>query len=165
MIRTQQELGLLFDEVVAFYFRLRAAASAVHGLGELSGARRTVLTSLARLGPQSMAQMARARSESRQRFQPLVKSLLAEGLIRAIRNPAHKRSHLLALTARGRAAVRAITRKEIDMRTRLPVDVSRRELLIAINALRQVSLALEAFSSARPIDRTGRRRTPRTKKR
>jgi len=57
----------------------------------LSAARRGVLRSLARLGPQTVPQMAGARPVSRQHIQTIVNALAADGLVETIDNPAHKR--------------------------------------------------------------------------
>ena len=72
-----RQLAALFDETVRLYLRLSALSTRIHGGGQLSGPRRTVLVGLARGGAQTVAQMARARAQSRQRFQPLVKCLAA----------------------------------------------------------------------------------------
>jgi len=103
-----RELARVFDATVRLYLRLSALSSQLHGGGALSGPRRTVLVGLSRTGPQTVAQMARARAQSRQRFQPLVNGLRRDGLVTAVPNPAHKQSPLIALTARGRRAVARI---------------------------------------------------------
>ena len=74
-------LGTLFEEAVALYHQLTSDAALIHGLGSMSGPRRTVLVALARSGPQTVAHLARARAQSRQRFQPLVNGLLADGFV------------------------------------------------------------------------------------
>ena len=124
-------LGVLFDETVSLYFRLTADAAMIHGQGTLSGPRRTVLASLARSGPLTVAQMARARGQSRQRFQPLVNRLLAEGLVEANSNPRHKASPLIALTVRGKAEVRRSLEREAALRERLIVASPAKMLLQA----------------------------------
>jgi len=101
---THRELALLFDETVALYLRLTATAAAIYGQGAISGPRRTVLVALARSGPQTVAQLARARAQSRQRLQPLVNHLVREGLLELAENPAHARSPLVVLRPRTRCA-------------------------------------------------------------
>ena len=83
-----RQLSEFFDESVRVYLRLSALAVRMHGKGPMSGPRRTVLLGLARSGPRTVAQMAREREQSRQRFQPLVNALIADGLLEAVPNPA-----------------------------------------------------------------------------
>lgn len=120
-----QEMARIFDNTVRLYLRLSALSTKLHGGGALSGPRRTVLVGLARGGPQTVAHMARARAQSRQRFQPLVNALRRDGLVKLVPNPAHKQSALVALTARGRSEVLRIHRVESRGRdgvgSRLPV--------------------------------------------
>src|SRR5436190_234471 len=92
-------LGALIDETVALFHRLRAAAAAIHGEGELSAARRGVLRSLARAGAQTVPQIAAARPVSRQHIQTVVDALVADRLVETTDNPAHRRSVLVRLTA------------------------------------------------------------------
>src|SRR5919109_832728 len=91
----RQELGELFDEAVALYLRLTALAATMYHHGELSGPRRTLLMALARSGPRTVAHLARARAQSRQRLQPLVNALVDEGLLATEPNPLHKQSPLV----------------------------------------------------------------------
>jgi DNA-binding MarR family transcriptional regulator len=151
-------LETLFEEVVALYLRLRAAAALIHGQGELSGARRTVLRLLARSGPQSVSQLARTRSESRQRVQPLTTALAHDGFVEFVDNPGHKRSPLVCLTLRGRAAVEAIARREARFRARLPARVRARDLWLAADVLRATRAAIESERARRLMDALGRRR-------
>ena len=136
-------LAGVFEEVVALYHRLTADASSIHGLGSLSGPRRTVLLSLARTGPRTVAHMARARAQSRQRFQPLVDRLIADGLVAARPNPLHKQSHLMALTGKGEQAVARIVQREALLRSQLRPRSSRRNLAQAATVLRDVRETLE----------------------
>ncbi len=85
-------LPSLFAETVALFHRLRATAAQMHGQGELSAGRRGILFELARLGPQSVPQMARARPVSRQYVRGLVDGLRADGLVDLAANPAHRRA-------------------------------------------------------------------------
>ena len=138
-----RELGELFDESVRFYLRLSALAVKMHGKGPLSGPRRTVLVGLARGGPSTVAQMAREREQSRQRFQPLVNALIADGLLHAVPNPAHRQSPLIALTPKGERAVRRIQQIEVEWRPRLNVQVSTVRLKDAVKVMRLIRAELE----------------------
>jgi DNA-binding MarR family transcriptional regulator len=148
-----RQLGELFDENVRFYLRLSALAAAMHGKGALSGPRRTVLVGLARGGPRTVAQMARDRGQSRQRFQPLVNALMADGLVRAVANPAHRRAPLIALTPKGERAVRRVQQIEIEWRPRLTVAVSAGRLKAALKVLQLVRVELERLVNEGPSGR------------
>lgn len=137
-----QELDELFRETVALYWRLTADAAAIHRKGSLSGPRRTILQALASSGPQTVAHLARQRSQSRQRFQPLVNALIREGLVRAQPNPVHRRSALLELTADGHRHVKTIIAREQSLRDRLRPSSSRTALKKAAAVLRDVRQSL-----------------------
>jgi DNA-binding MarR family transcriptional regulator len=153
--RGRPELAALFDETVALYLGLTASAAAFYGLGDISGPRRSVLAALARSPPQTVAQLARARAQSRQRLQPLVNALRDQGLLELRENPAHRHSPLLVLTRRGEHAVREINATEAYYRERLRVSYSPRAIASATAVLRQVREAVEeqrrALRSGRPV--------------
>jgi DNA-binding MarR family transcriptional regulator len=138
-----RELDAFFEESVRVYLRLSALAAKMHGAGPLSGPRRTVLIGLARSGPQTVAQMARQREQSRQRFQPLVNALLADGLVRTVPNPAHKLSPLIALTPKGAAMVDRVRQTEVEWRPRLQVDVSKARLKDTVDVMGQIRAGIE----------------------
>jgi DNA-binding MarR family transcriptional regulator len=137
------EVARLFEESVLLYLRLNAWAARFYGKGQLSGPRRTVLVSLERSGPQTVAQMARRRSQSRQRFQPLVDALVADGLLEAVANPAHRQSPLIELTARGRKMVDRIHKIEGMWRSRLKFTHPVRQVSQSIEVVRAIRLELE----------------------
>jgi DNA-binding MarR family transcriptional regulator len=140
-----REMSALFDESVRFYLRLSALATKMHGDGPLSGPRRTVLIGLHRSGPRTVAQLAREREQSRQRFQPIVNALIADGLLQAVPNAAHKQSPLIVLTANGRRAVQRIQATEQTWRPRLKVATSEARLASATRTLREVRAGLESL--------------------
>ena len=87
--------------------------------------------------------MARGRAQSRQRFQPLVNRLVAEGLVEARPNPAHKQSPLIALTPLGQTTVTRIVDLEKKLREQVRVASSVRQVAQAWSVLRDVRSALE----------------------
>jgi DNA-binding MarR family transcriptional regulator len=152
-------LAVLLEETVALYHQLTADAERIHHRGALSGPRRTVLIALQRSGPQTVAQMARARAQSRQRLQPLVNRLLDDGLVEARPNPNHAKSPLIALTRRGERAVADIVQREASLRARFRLDITPAAIRRAATVLRTVRLGL---ASQLPhilatADRRGRR--------
>src|SRR5688572_288539 len=122
----ERELARLFDETVLVYLRLTAVATRLHGGGPLSGPRRTVLAALADGGPQTVAQMARTRAQSRQRFQPLINALIEDELVEAMPNPAHRQSRLMVITAKGRRAVDRMRAIEAKGRRDMKITASAR---------------------------------------
>lgn len=131
------ELGVLFRETVALYLRLTADAAAIHRRGAVSGPRRTVLSALAS-GPQTVSQLARQRSLSRQRLQPLVNALMRDGLVKAVPNPAHKRSPLMTLTPEGQRQERRMLSRENAFRAGLKPKSSAADIAKAAAVLRDV---------------------------
>lgn len=135
-------LSQLFDETVALFHHLRAAAETVHGEGELSAARRGVLRSLETHGPKTVPDLARMRPVSRQHIQTIVDALAADGLVELKNNPAHKRSSLVALTAAGRALLAEMREREEKFLREAGFDVSEPDLRKAAETLRRVRQTL-----------------------
>ncbi len=136
-------LAALFDQTVMLFHRLRAEAEAVHTQGKLSAGLRGVLLELHRLGHQTVPQMARTRPVSRQHIQILVNRLLEDGFVELRPNPAHKRSSLVALTARGKQEVEATQRREEQLLSHLQVKLKPCDVKHAVETLKQVRAALE----------------------
>ena len=139
----ERELGKLFDETVLVYLRLTAVATRLHGSGPLSGPRRTVLAALADGGPQTVAQLARTRAQSRQRFQPLINALLEDQLVEAVPNPAHRQSPLIVITAKGRRAVERMRAIEAKGRRDMKIAASASQVAAATAVLHEVRIDLE----------------------
>lgn len=137
------ELARVFEETVGLYLRLSAIAATLYHRGEISGPRRTLLVALARLGPQTVASLARSRAQSRQRLQPLVDSLVDERLLVRRENPAHRRAYLVDLTPKGKAVVRHVLKREGALRAKLDLRISARRLADAAAVLRTVRHAIE----------------------
>jgi DNA-binding MarR family transcriptional regulator len=140
--RTPEALLELFDETRLLFHRMRALAAAVHGQGEASAARRNLLVEIARLGPRTVARMARARPVSRQHIQKLVDGLADDGLVELVANPAHRRSPLVALSRRGRELAAEMAERETRVLSASPTGVSDRSLREAVATLRAVREAL-----------------------
>jgi len=102
---------------------------------------------IARSGPRTVAQVARDRFEARQRVQPLVNALIAEGLLVTTINPAHKRAPLVSLTARGETFVREIAEHESTLRARLKLTMPKTDLVRAADTLQAVREVLESADS------------------
>jgi DNA-binding MarR family transcriptional regulator len=146
-------LSTLFDEVVATFHHLRAAAERIHGQGPLTSGRRGVLRGLAGLGPQTVPQMARARPVSRQYIQSIVDGLRGDGLVALRPNPAHRSSPLVEITAKGTARLRSMEGRERELVSALARGQRRSDVEAATATLRLVRRALAARPAAGPSHR------------
>lgn len=106
------ELRAVIDETIGLFHRLRWVAEQIYQEDGRSTARRGLLRGLTRYGPQTVPQLAKARSVSRQSVQAVVDELADEGLVEARPNPAHARSRLIHITEEGAALVRSMDRTD-----------------------------------------------------
>lgn len=125
----------LVEETTLLFHRLRDAAERVHGAGELSGGRRGVLLWLERAGAQTVPQLARGRTVSRQHMQMVVNDLLKDGYVELVSNPAHKRSPIVRLTSKGEDYIAEMRDREREMHRRI-------ELGIGVEQMRAASMVL-----------------------
>jgi DNA-binding MarR family transcriptional regulator len=134
----------LINETVSLFHRLRVVADQIHHRGEMTGALRSILRGLYKLGEQTVPQMARARAVSRQHVQTLVNQLVAEGLVELTPNPAHKRSPLARLTTLGKKTVDAMNRNEAGLLSKADLRVTDKDLSQAAETLRRVRAYFES---------------------
>ena len=117
--------------------------------GGIGVATRAVLERLAEAGPETVPQTARALGFQRQVIQRLVDDLLARGLAERVPNPAHRRSPLLRLTARGAETMARIRAREAAALREVAAPLSDAE----IATFRAVMAYLTAtFARRAPID-------------
>ena len=103
------------QETRALFQALRALADAAHaGLG-VNASMRAVMESLEQNGPQTVPCIAQAKTVSRQHIQTIVDELIARGFAGARANPRHKRSSLIALTKKGKAAMADMAEREAGL--------------------------------------------------
>jgi DNA-binding MarR family transcriptional regulator len=145
-------LAELIDETVLLFRRLRAVASELYGQGELSGGRRNLLRELEQAGPQTVPQMARARSVTRQHVQALVNPLAEQGYVEFVDNPAHKRSRLVRLTVAGGRYVAEMKRREAELLSQLETGVAARDTRAAAAVVRAVREAMTGQAWARLVE-------------
>lgn len=151
-------MDTLFRETVSLFHRMGAAAEAVHRERRIRGGERGILLSLHRHGPQTVPQLARARPVSRQHIQAHVTPLAAKGLVEFRTNPVHRKSHLVALTEKGRALIEEIDRTEKRLLSALPLRVAPGEIEEAASLLRAVRVALESEDWNRKVAQGERKR-------
>lgn len=128
--------------------RLTAAGDALHSGRDLTSALRSILVSVGAHGPKTVSEMAALRLVSRQYLQRAVDELLARGLLTTRDNPRHRRSPLIALTARGTRMVDAIARVEAPHIVRLAAGISEADLATTTRVLGIICERLSAESVA-----------------
>lgn len=111
-VRAALALRSVIDEAGRLVHRLARAAEALHASDELTGAERAVLVTLAKDGPRTVPELARARPVTRQHIQSIVNPLAARGLVELVDNPRHRRSKLVRITEAGGALVGTIRSRE-----------------------------------------------------
>jgi DNA-binding MarR family transcriptional regulator len=141
---TESPFDSMINETVSLFHRLRVVADQIHHRGEMTGALRSILRSLDKVGEQTVPQMARARAVSRQHVQALVNQLVVERLVEFIANPAHKRSPLARLTPLGKKTVDAMNRDEARLLDKAALDVTDKDLRQAAETLRTVRAYFES---------------------
>jgi DNA-binding MarR family transcriptional regulator len=99
---------------------------------------RDVLAHVDRNGPQTVPQIARARSASRQHIQSLVNKLIEIGMVELIDNPAHKRSSLVRITANGRQKLTELSDRERMLFANVRIRISKKDLRQAAQTLHTV---------------------------
>lgn len=148
-------IDALTFEMALVFFRLTEAARALLGQGKHSSGRRSVLKSLGRDGPQTVPQMAKMRSVSRQHVQKLVNGLLSDGLVRMRVNPHHKRSKIVALTARGQRFLDEMKRRERKYMEYLTRGIPHRDLTIGLRVVRALRQKLDSEEWKRLLHQAG----------
>jgi DNA-binding MarR family transcriptional regulator len=132
-----QAMENLFIETTYTFFLLREGGKQI-GTIRSSGSCWGMLNSLKQEGPQTVPQIARSRPVSRQGIQKLANEMIEEGSIELIDNPAHKKSKLLRITAKGEALFQDLTERNAQAAELLAQDMDAVELEIAVKVMRQL---------------------------
>lgn len=132
------ELRAVVDETVALNHRLQWVAERMYGDDGRRAMRRGILRGVLRYGPQTVAELARARSVARQTVQPVVDALVADGLLALAKNPKHARSPLCVPTHRGEDLVRRWDEADRRVLAAVGRGLSRAELELTARTLRLV---------------------------
>jgi DNA-binding MarR family transcriptional regulator len=152
--------GELFTELMLEVFRVNGLAlEAGDRLSEpvgLSSARWQVL-GVVDHEPAPVANVARLMGLTRQSVQQTADALERDGFVEYLPNPHHRRAKLIALTPRGREALRKLEARHAAWANQLGAEVDLKSLRAAVSGLRQVHERLEAqvASAAHDDARTG----------
>src|SRR5499426_1434822 len=134
-----EAIAELMLEVAQCFFRIRAAGQKTGLITSWGGGAFGFMRSLALLGPLTVPQIAQMRPTSRQRMQRLADELAAEGLVKFIDNPKHRRSKLVQLTPRGDARYRALDARLLGIASTMGVALSEAEVRGTTEVVRRLS--------------------------
>jgi len=140
-------MDLLIREILFSFFRLNATGERLFALVGQTPGKISLMRSLMEQGPQSVAQIARARPVARQAVQRMADELTAQGLIEFVENPTHRRAKLARLTAAGKKIMDEAMAAELRLAARLARQFEEREVEIARDLIRRLTgiLADESF--------------------
>ena len=102
--------------------------------------------------PLPVVQIARTMGLTRQSVQRLANVLAAEGVVRFVENPSHKRAKLVELTPRGRAMLDRISGIQVDWARRTADGLAPDEIRSAYLILRSIRQRLERDAAAGEMD-------------
>jgi DNA-binding MarR family transcriptional regulator len=141
-----EAIAELMLEVAQCFFRIRALGQKSGLITSWGGGAFGFLRSLALLGPLTVPQIAQMRPTSRQRMQRLADELAAEGLVRFIDNPKHRRSKLVQLTPRGDARYRELNARLLSIASTMGVALSEPDVRRTSEVVRNLSEDVKARS-------------------
>jgi DNA-binding MarR family transcriptional regulator len=133
-------------EVAQCFFRIRAVGQKTGLITSWGGGAFGFMRSLALLGALTVPQIAQMRPTSRQRMQRLADELAAEGLVKFIDNPKHRRSKLVQLTRKGGARYRGLNAQFLGIASTMGVALSEADIRKTTEIVRQLSDDVKARS-------------------
>ena len=139
----------LMLEIAQCFFRIRALGQKTGLITSWGGGAFGFMRSLVLLGPLTVPQIAEMRPTSRQRMQRLADELAAEGLVKFIDNPKHRRSKLVQLTAKGDARYRELDARLLSIASSTGVALSQPDIRRTTEILRLLSDDVKARSARR----------------
>lgn len=139
-----KEPELVIDEVRLLWNALVRRGERLHEREDLTMGMRAILEFLLRNGPTTVPNIARSRRVTRQHVQVLVNSLLERHLVKTADNPAHRRSPLMQLTARGGRTIERMRGREAAVLDDADLRLSRAELQRTAGALRRIRQAIDS---------------------
>src|SRR3990167_2644707 len=137
-------------EVAQCFFKIRAFGQKTGLITSWGGGAFGFMRSLALLGPLTVPQIAQMRPTSRQRMQRLADELAAEGLVKFIDNPKHRRSKLVQLTRKGDARYRELYARFLVIASTMGAALSETDIRKTTEIVRQLSDDVKARSDRLP---------------
>ncbi len=124
--------------------RLAAAGDELHQDLGITTSQRAVLEFLSQHQPQTVPQMAREKTVSRQHIQTIVNKLLERGWVECTVNPAHTRSSLIRMTSTGTRLFEVIRDREAKILAVMEKQLVEKELLITAETLQSIDEYLQS---------------------
>jgi len=141
-----EAIAELMLEMAQCFFRIRAVGQKAGFITSWGGGAFGFMRSLALLGPLTVPRIAKMRPTSRQRMQRLADELAAEGLVKFIDNPKHRRSKLARLTPKGDARYRELNARFLLIASTMGVALSEADIRKTIEIVRHLSDDVKARS-------------------
>jgi DNA-binding MarR family transcriptional regulator len=141
-----EAIAELMLEVAQCFFRIRAVGQKTGLITSWGGGAFGFMRSLALLGPMTVPQIAQMRPTSRQRMQRLADELTAEGLVKFIDNPKHRRSKLVQLTPKGNARYRELNARFLAITSTMGVGLGEAEIRKTTEIVQRLSDDVKARS-------------------
>ena len=134
-----EAIAELMLEVAQCFFRIRAVGQKTGLITSWGGGAFGFMRSLALLGPLTVPRIAQMRPTSRQRMQRLADELAAEGLVKFVENPKHRRSKLVQLTRKGETRYRELAARFLAVASTMGGALSEADVRRTIEIVRQLS--------------------------
>jgi DNA-binding MarR family transcriptional regulator len=141
-----EAIAELMLEVAQCFFRIRAVGQKTGLITSWGGGSFGFMRSLALLGPLTVPQIAQMRPTSRQRMQRLANELAAEGLVKFVDNPKHRRSKLVQLTPKGDARYRELNARFLVIASTMGLALSEADIRKTTEVVRRLSGDVKARS-------------------
>ena len=133
-----ESLAAFLAEIHALAAHLKYARQPFQNQEDWPSGTRSVLLILGRSGAQTVPEIARERSTSRQNIQIVVNRLKTAGLADMEINPAHKRSALVRLTESGKTLLKHLEEAETVFQGSMLAQLSAEELVSTTKCLRKI---------------------------
>jgi DNA-binding MarR family transcriptional regulator len=144
--RKAKAIAELMLDVAQCFFRIRALGQKTGHITSWGGGAFGFMRSLALLGPLTVPQIAQMRPTSRQRMQRLADELEAEGMVKFVENPKHRRSQLVQLTPKGRRRYDTLERELRAVASTIGVSLSEADVRKATETVQRLSEEVKARS-------------------
>ncbi len=136
-------LYAIIRAIRAGFHLLKNTGDVLHETIGVTSAMRAVMESLADHGAQTVPDIARRKHVTRQHIQTLADQLAEDSLVRFKNNPAHKRSNLVQLSAKGERTFADMRAREASVLTDLAEQIPQHDLEVTLKTLSHLNTLLE----------------------
>ena len=135
--KSEQIYALVWNTRRLFQQLRMTSEELLEGTG-INASQRAVLEFLSQHQPQTVSNMAREKTVSRQHIQTLVNDLLSLELVQSQENPAHKRSPLISMTEKGNKLFKKITQREMKVLGAMAGEFNEKNVTTSIRTLKAI---------------------------